>query len=131
MAAAGLWAARVLRAEPAGATKELADRAAAFARDQLDWILGLNPYDACMLHGHGRNNIAYLFFDSYEYTNAPGGICNGITGGYDDPKAEGIDFGLRYSQTGKDDDWRWAEQWLPHGAWYLLAISIGEQSSRR
>jgi hypothetical protein len=102
----------------------LSDKLRAFARDQLNWILGLNPYDACMLHGLGRNNIAYMFFDSYEYTNAPGGICNGITGGYTDP--EGIDFGLRYAQTGKDDDWRWSEQWLPHAAWYLLAIAIGD-----
>jgi hypothetical protein len=104
----------------------VADRLRAYSRDQLSWILGLNPYDACMLHGHGRNNIPYMFFDSYEYTNAPGGICNGITGGYAEGDVEGIDFGLRYAKTGKDDDWRWAEQWLPHAAWYLLAISIGE-----
>ena len=77
-----------------------------------------------MLHGHGRNNIAYMFFDSYEYTNAPGGICNGITGGATEDTD--IDFGLRYAETGKDDDWRWAEQWLPHAAWYLVAISIGD-----
>jgi hypothetical protein len=139
MAAAALMASRHFRKErddrrtefgdkleTANAEEEFPARLAAFGRSQLNWILGLNPYDACMLHGHGRNNIAYMFFDSYEYTNAPGGICNGITGGYDDPGAEGIDFGLRYAQTGKDDDWRWAEQWLPHAAWYLLAISIGE-----
>lgn len=100
------------------------DELRAFGRDQLNWILGLNPYDACMLHGHGRNNIPYMFFDSYEYTNAPGGICNGITGGFTDDT--GIDFGLRYAQTGQDDDWRWAEQWLPHAAWYLTAIAIGD-----
>ncbi|MEN6559559.1 MAG: glycoside hydrolase family 9 protein [Acidobacteriota bacterium] len=103
-----------------------AGRLRAFGRAQLDWILGLNPYDACMLQGHGRNNIAYMFFDSPEYTNAPGGICNGVTGGYADGDVDGIDFGLRYAQTGKDDDWRWAEQWLPHAAWYLVAVSIGE-----
>jgi hypothetical protein len=95
-----------------------------FGRNQLNWILGLNPYDACMLHGKGRNNIAYMFFDSYEYTNAPGGICNGITAGY--ANEEDIDFGLHYAATGKDDDWRWAEQWLPHAAWYLYAVAIGE-----
>jgi hypothetical protein len=110
----------------AGPGAGFADKLRAFGRDQLNWILGLNPYDACMLHGHGRNNIAYMFFDSYEYTNAPGGICNGITGGYADGDVDGIDFGLRFAQTGKDDDWRWAEQWLPHAAWYLLAISIGD-----
>ena len=120
-AAAGLAARALGEGDPAQAA-----RIRAFGRNQLNWLLGLNPYDACMLHGHGRNNIAYIFFDSYEYTNAPGGMCNGITGGYAEGDVDGIDFGLRYSQTGKDDDWRWAEQWLPHAAWFLLAVAIGE-----
>jgi hypothetical protein len=124
MAAAAGLAARYFAEESEKTV--FADKLRAFSRDQLYWILGLNPFDACMLHCKGRNNIAYMFFDSYEYTNAPGGICNGITGGYADGDVEGIDFGLRYAQTGKDDDWRWAEQWLPHAAWYLVAISIGE-----
>ena len=51
----------------------------AYAWNQLNWILGLNPYDCCMLQGSGENNVPYMFFESYEYTNAPGGICNGIT----------------------------------------------------
>ncbi len=92
------------------------------AWNQLNWILGLNPFDACMLEGHGRNNVQYLFFNSYEYTNAPGGICNGITAGlYDE---NDIDLNRGYNETGADNDWRWAEQWLPHATWYLLAISI-------
>ncbi len=37
-----------------------------------------------------------------------------------------IDFNLPYVSTGKDYDWRWAEQWLPHDAWYLLAIAAGQ-----
>jgi hypothetical protein len=93
-----------------------------YAWNQINWILGCNPYDASMLHGTGRNNIAYMFFGTYQYTNAPGGICNGITGGFEDE--DGIDYDLSYLKTGKDDDWRWAEQWLPHAAWYLTAISI-------
>ncbi len=101
------------------------NRLQVFARDQLNWILGLNPYDSCMLQDKGRNNPAYMFFNSYEYTNAPGGICNGITAGYQDE--EDIDFNLHFAQTGKDDDWRWTEQWLPHAAWYLYAISLGEE----
>ncbi len=92
-----------------------------FARDQLNWILGLNPFDICMLHGSGRNNPEYMFFESYQYTNCPGGICNGITAGlYDE---EDIDFHLTYRETGADHDWRWTEQWLPHAAWYLVAVS--------
>jgi len=94
-----------------------------YAADQLNWILGLNPYDSCMLYGRGRNNPEYLFFDSYEYTNAPGGISNGITAGYRDEKD--IDYALHFAETGKDDDWRWTEQWLPHAAWFLLAVALG------
>ncbi|MXV50949.1 glycoside hydrolase [Pedobacter sp. HMF7647] len=93
-----------------------------FGVDQLNWILGLNPFDASMLQGTGYNNPGYGFFGTFEYTNAPGGIVNGVTSGFDNE--HDIDFNLPYSQTGKDADWRWAEQWLPHAAWYLLAVSV-------
>lgn len=93
-----------------------------FSTDQLNWILGLNPFDACMLQGAGHNNPTYRFFGTFEYTNAPGGIVNGITSGFDNE--HDIDLNLTYAQTGKDDDWRWAEQWLPHAAWYLLALAV-------
>jgi hypothetical protein len=92
-----------------------------YASDQLNWILGLNPYDACMLRGTGRNNPEYLYFDSWEYTSRPGGITNGITAGLAD--AHGIDFLVPYSVTGADNDWRWAEQWLPHATWYMVAVA--------
>ncbi|MGB7295495.1 MAG: glycoside hydrolase family 9 protein [Candidatus Aminicenantales bacterium] len=95
----------------------------AFAQNQLNWILGLNPFDSCMLYGRGRNNPEYMFFDSYEYMNAPGGISNGITAGYADE--EDIDYNLHFAVTGKDDDWRWTEQWLPHASWFLFAVAIG------
>jgi glycosyl hydrolase family 9/cellulase-like Ig domain-containing protein len=94
-----------------------------FASDQLNWILGLNPFDSCMLYGVGHNNPQYMFFDSWEFTNAPGGISNGITSGFKDE--DGIDYELTWRQTGADNDWRWTEQWLPHAAWYLLAVSAG------
>ena len=93
-----------------------------YAADQLNWILGLNPYDACLLQGTGRNNPPYRFFGSTEYTNAPGGIVNGITAGL---SGDGIAFNLPYTVTGADNDWRWGEQWLPHATWYLLAASAG------
>lgn len=93
----------------------------AFATNQLNWILGLNPFDSSMMNGVGRNNPQYLFFDSWEFTNAPGGISNGITSGFRDE--EDIDYNLTYHQTGADNDWRWQEQWLPHAAWYILAVS--------
>jgi Glycosyl hydrolase family 9/Cellulase N-terminal ig-like domain len=96
-----------------------------YATNQLNWILGLNPFDSTMLNGVGRNNPRYMFFASYEFTNAPGGISNGITGGFKDE--ENIDYNLTYKQTGGDNDWRWGEQWIPHDAWYLLAVAVGSE----
>ena len=103
--------------------RDFSSQLQAYAANQLNWILGLNPFDSSMLYGIGRNNPQYLFFDSWEFTNAPGGISNGITSGFRDE--EDIDFNLTYKQTGADNDWRWQEQWLPHAAWYLLAVSSG------
>jgi hypothetical protein len=100
-----------------------AARLRGYAVDQLDWILGRNPFDASMLDGTGRNNPEYFFFGSYEYMNAPGGIVNGITAGFADQ--QGIDFNVPQSVTGGDHDWRWAEQWLPHDTWYMLAVAAG------
>ena len=100
----------------------------AFATSQLNWVLGLNPFDSSMMNGVGRNNPQYLFFDSWEFTNAPGGISNGITAGFKDE--EDIDYNLTYKQTGADNDWRWQEQWLPHGAWYILAVSSDGETAK-
>ncbi|HEY8938826.1 MAG TPA: glycoside hydrolase family 9 protein, partial [Cellvibrio sp.] len=97
-------------------------RLEAYAWNQLNWIIGLNPFDASMLEGTGRNNVQYDFFATFQYTNAPGGIVNGITGGLDNERD--IDLNRSYAETGKDIDWRWAEQWLPHTAWYIYAIAL-------
>jgi len=93
-----------------------------YAWNQLHWILGRNPFDTSMLMGSGRNNAAYMFFKSYKYTSPPGGIINGITSGLHDE--DGIAFNEGFAVTGKDEDWRWTETWLPHSAWYLYAISL-------
>jgi hypothetical protein len=88
-----------------------------YATDQLDWILGRNPFDACMMNGHGRNNVEY----QRNWRNAPGGIVNGITAGFHDERD--IDF----LPAGAADDpmhrWRWSEQWIVHPAWYLIAVT--------
>ncbi|MFD4958325.1 glycoside hydrolase family 9 protein [Microbacterium sp. NPDC058389] len=85
-----------------------------FADDQVAWILGRNPFDVCMLQGRGRNNAEY----SVDYPNVPGGIVNGITSAFDDE--HGIAF-LDPDRPG--DSWRWSEQWIPHSAWFLLAVA--------
>jgi hypothetical protein len=93
-----------------------------YADDQLHWILGRNPYDVSMLMGSGHGDAAYMFFRSWKYTNAPGAIVNGITAAAGDE--DGIAFNEGYAVTGKDEDWRWTEEWLPHAAWYLYAVSL-------
>jgi hypothetical protein len=93
-----------------------------YAWNQLHWILGRNPFDTSMLMGSGHGDAAYMFFKSYKYTNAPGSIINGITAGLNDE--DGIAFNEGFAATGKDEDWRWTEEWLPHAAWYLYAISL-------
>ncbi|HCE2451616.1 TPA: glycoside hydrolase family 9 protein [Vibrio parahaemolyticus] len=105
-------------AQPHIASQEIQQQLSVFAQDALNWIVGLNPYDMCMLDGHGRNNPDYL--PQYGFFNAKGGVCNGITGGFEDEEDTAFN-----PPAQKDDmlqNWRWGEQWIPHGAWYLLAI---------
>jgi hypothetical protein len=93
-----------------------------YADDQLHWILGRNPFDSSMLMGSGHGNAPYMFFRSYKYTSAPGAIINGITAASNDE--DGIAFNEGFAVTGNDEDWRWTEEWLPHAAWYLYAVSM-------
>ncbi|MFZ4843066.1 glycoside hydrolase family 9 protein [Mycetocola saprophilus] len=106
-------AARV--AELPGVPESLRERLRRFAVDQVHWMVGRNPFDVCMLQGRGRNNAEY----TPDFPNLPGGIVNGITSGLDDEN--GIDF--RTGTAAGHDSWRWTEQWIPHSAWYLLALS--------
>lgn len=94
-----------------------------YAWDQLNWILGRTPFDVSMLTGSGNRHISYMFFNSWRYTTLPGGIVNGITAA-PDQTVDGIAFDQGYAVSGKDDDWRWAEGWIPHSAWYLYAVSF-------
>jgi len=97
---------------------------AAAGRRWTDWILGANPFDRCMLQGRGRNNPVY----SPPYDNAPGGVCNGITSGYNDEND--IAFAPDPQKDDPAQNWRWGEQWLPHGAWLLYALVLRDTSSR-
>lgn len=117
LAAAARMAAPLFSSDPA-----FQSQLEAYAWSQLHWILGRNPFDASMLVGSGHGSAPYMFFRSFKYTNAPGSIINGITAASDNE--DGIAFNEGYAVTGKDDDWRWTEQWLPHAAWYLYAVSL-------
>jgi hypothetical protein len=92
----------------------------AFYQDQLNWILGLNPFDICMLSGIGYNNPQYI--DPHDW-NYEGGIANGITAGI------GNESDITYLPAPQNADpaqkWRWPEQWIPHAGWFMLAVTSG------
>ncbi|PSU94086.1 chitobiase [Photobacterium kishitanii] len=98
----------------------LKQRLMQYGQQLMNWILGLNPFDMCMLDGHGHNNPDYL--PQLGFSNAKGGVCNGITSGFDNEQD------IAFNPAGQKDDmlqnWRWGEQWIPHGGWYLLATTL-------
>lgn len=114
----GSLASMAYLAKPWLSDPELISKLDNFAQHCLNWVVGLNPYDMCMLDGHGHNNPDYL--PHLGFFNAKGGVCNGITAGFDNEE----DIAFNPQPHGEDmlQNWRWGEQWIPHGAWYLLAI---------
>jgi hypothetical protein len=83
--------------------------------DLENWLLGLNPFDACMIEGFGRNNPRY----EDDFPGIPGGICNGITSSMENESTPAL------CET--DDpfhSWRWGEQWIPHTAWWFYAFAL-------
>lgn len=95
-----------------------------YASSQLSWIMGRNPYEVCFMYGFGKNNVPYMHA-LFGHGSQKGGISNGITGKKENGDGSGIDFKLEDN----GNEWRWTEQWIPHAAWFLQALTaIGEQS---
>ena len=118
LAAAALLGANVLGASGTKYTDLLR-----FAGTQLDWILGANPYDMCFLKGFGTQNPEDYQASKSQAGTLVGGIANGITGSGDE--GSGIAYGS--GAAGSAENWRWVEQWLPHSAWYMVAITAQTQ----
>lgn len=120
LAAAALLGGRAVEAERGCPSKASVEQTA-YAIDQLDWILGKNPYDISFLRGAGRNNPPHYCGEKPQHSSLNGGIANGITSSQAD--GSGIQW---LSGAGGDEcwrDWRWVEQWLPHSTWYMVAIT--------
>jgi hypothetical protein len=100
-----------------------------YAADQVDWILGKNPYDVSMMKGIGTKNPPV--YQTYSSTTFKGGIANGITGknmdgsgiAWDDVSAIRSDLMTLGQDVAGWQTWRWEEQWLPHATWYLMALA--------
>lgn len=90
-----------------------------FSANCMNWILGLNPYNNCMVDGLGYNNPDYK--EGENSLNFKGGVCNGITSGFSD------ESDIAFMPLPQDNDpshkWRWSEQWMPHASWFMLAVT--------
>lgn len=81
---------------------------------QLEWVMGANPFGACLMTGEGmRNPYPHSRFVGL----IPGGIMNGIAGNTRDEPVLDMEYGF---------DWRTTEYWSPHNAYYLWAVSALE-----
>ena len=113
LATAAVYAARILNYTDSTTAYK-------YAANQLDWILGKNPYNISFMYGIGKYDK-----DGYGGTrftkNLIGGIANGITGYGRD--GSGIAWNDPNIYENSWDAWRWKEHWLPHTTWFLMALS--------
>jgi hypothetical protein len=106
-------------------------RARAWADGCLDWVLGANPLGVCLMYGAGsvhlkRYHHRYDAIPNGRNGNIPGAIANGIVRRSMDEDAPYLDL--------EGNWWRTNEPWLPHNAYFLLALSEsarGETPARR
>ena len=83
---------------------------------QLEWVMGANPFGACLMTGEGmRNPYPHSRFVGL----IPGGIMNGIAGNMRDEPVLDMANGF---------DWRTTEYWSPHNCWYEWAVSALERA---
>ena len=78
---------------------------------QLEWLMGANPFGACLMTGEGMRNP----YPHSRYVGLIiGGLPNGIAGDRLDEPVLDIQLGF---------DWRTVEYCTPHNAFYIWAIS--------
>jgi len=118
LATAALEGRRLLTAQPHDAGNPHTDSLSIYAARQFSWILGCNPYSMCFMYGFGAHNVPYMH-SNFGHGSETGGISNGITGMEGNGDGSGIDF--RTADQG--NEWRWTEQWIPHAAWFLQALT--------
>ena len=124
LSAAIMYANRIIDGEYRNVTTSDVQK---YATDQLDWILGKNPYATCMMYGKGLKNPQKYDGQSKYDATLEGGIANGITGKNQDGSGiawtdDGVAAVGFDSMKESWQVWRWDEQWLPHSTWYLMAL---------
>jgi len=98
------------------------ERWLAYAERQLDWVLGLNPLNVCLMEAAGSINLPtyhhrYVMIPNNPRGAVPGAVVNGIVGTdpyHDSPHVDMDPFPLA--------EYECNEPWLPHNAFFVLAI---------
>ena len=81
---------------------------------QLEWVMGANPFGACLMTGEGmRNPYPHSRYEGLTV----GAIMNGMGGNENDDPVLDTEYGF---------DWHTTEYWQPHNAWYLWTHSVLE-----
>ncbi|MFH1742719.1 MAG: glycoside hydrolase family 9 protein [bacterium] len=96
-----------------------------YAMNQLDFVLGKNPYDICMMEGKGTCNLPryhhrYITIPGHERGAVPGAIPNGFVrdlAGNDRPGMDLSTGGRLYPS------YRTNEPWMVHNVFYTLAVT--------
>lgn len=104
----------------------LGDRAAwAYALDQINFVLGMNPYDLCMFEGAGtvnppRYHHRYITMPGHERGAVPGAVPNGFVRDIASNDRPGFDL----STGGRPyPSYRTSEPWLVHNVIGMLAFT--------
>jgi hypothetical protein len=111
-------------------------RARALADRQMDWVLGVNPFSVCMMEGAGSFHFptyhhCYTGRASHQQPGIPGqergaipgAVANGLCRPQGDLDKPWGDFA--------GNDYHSNEPWLPHNAFYILAVNARAGQSRR
>ncbi|GMV99848.1 MAG: hypothetical protein AMXMBFR84_09870 [Candidatus Hydrogenedentota bacterium] len=102
------------------------ERLLRYGVDQLDFILGRNPYDVCMMEGEGTVNLPryhhrYVTIPGHEDGAVPGAIPNGFVRDITGTDRPGLDLSTGGSRP--YPSYRTNEPWLVHNVFYTLAVT--------
>jgi hypothetical protein len=94
-----------------------------FGWNQMNWVLGMNPYGMCMMHGEGTLNTRvthhrYNTIVGHPEGSPAGSVFNGIV-----RFRAGLDLPLWDMMEQGTSRYECNECWLPHNCFYLLAIT--------
>jgi hypothetical protein len=103
------------------------ERALRIATDQVDWVLGKNPFNLCQCEGAGslnppRYHHRYDSIPGHERGAVPGCVPNGFVRDVSSEDRPGFDMS-RPGPGKRHASYRTSEPWLVHNMWYLLALA--------